>query len=158
MKKQILFLAFILLLLMGCQNVNTDTSTTIQNTEVTAPDTEGDNISDSDLDNIYYAINDMNITDSNVNSIPLYINLDKDSVAIFKYTNTADYGVTVTIKGVTDNSVYKKIEIPANSDKDIRFAPGSSLNEGESSCYTIDIYCSEVNLRGNITLQSATLK
>lgn len=158
MKKQILFLALILLSLAGCQNVNTDTSTTIQNTEVTAPDTEGDNIPDSDLNNIYYAINNMDITDSNVNSIPLYINLDKDSVAIFKYTNTANYGVTVTIKGVTDNSVYKKIEIPANSNKDIRFAPSISLNEGESSCYTIDVYCSEVNLSGNITLQSATKK
>ena len=156
MKKQILFLTFILLLLIGCQNADTDTA--IQNTEVTAPDREGDNIPDSDLDKIYYAINNMDISDSNVNSIPLYINLDKDSVAIFKYTNTADHGATVTIKGVTDNSVYKKIEIPANSNKDIRFAPGISLNEGESSCYTIDVYCSEVNLMGNITLQSATKK
>lgn len=54
MKKQMLFLAFILLLFTGCQNAGTDTDSLIQSTEITAPE----NITKSKeklLDKHYYS-------------------------------------------------------------------------------------------------------
>lgn len=158
MKNQLIFLTFILFLLTACQSTATAEPSAVQTTQAVTPDTQGDNIPDNELDHIYYLINNMELSNSNINSLPLYINLDKDSVAILKYTNKTDYTTNVTIKGITDSNVYKKIEIPANSEKEIRFSPYATINEGETSCYTIDLYCSEVNLSGTLTLQSAVKK
>lgn len=154
MKKQILLLA-VFLLLSGCQSINSNSESIVQDTEVLTADSEGDNIPDDELGQISYVINNLDLSASNVNSMPFYIKLDKESVGILKYTNNADYKVTITIKGVTDSTVYKKIEVPANSEKEIRFSPSDSINENESSFYTIDMHCSEVNLNGILSLQSA---
>lgn len=158
MKRLILILSTFFLLLTGCQNINSNNKSNIQNTEVLTADSEGDNILDNELGEISYVINNLDLSNSNVNSLPFYIKLDKDSVGILKYINNADYKVTITIKGVTDSTVYKKIEVPSNSDKEIRFLPSYSIKENESSFYTIDMHCSEVNFNGILSLQSALKK
>lgn len=158
MKKQIIFLSVVFLLLTGCQNIVTNNESTVRNSEVLTADSEGDNISSNELGQISYVINNLNLSGSNVNSLPFYINLDKDSVGILKYTNNADYKVTITIKGNTDNNVYKKIEVPANSNKEVMFSPSDSINTNESSLYTIDMHCPEVNFNGILNLQSVLRK
>lgn len=154
MKKRIIILS-VFLLLTGCQNIHSNIEPVIQNTEVSTADSQGDNISDDELGQISYIINNLNLSNSNVNSLPFYIKLDKDSVGILKYINNADYKVTITIKGVTDSRVYKKIDVSPNSDKEIRFSTSSFVKENEASFYTIDIHCSEVNFNGILTIQSA---
>lgn len=155
MRKQIIFLSVFFLLLTGCNNTVANNKSTVQTTEVSTSDSNGDNIPDNELSQICSVINNLNLSQSNVNSLPFYINLDKGSIGILNYTNNADYKVNITIKGTTDTALYKKIEVPANSSKEVKFSPSNSVKTNESSLYTINMHCSEVNFDGILNLQSA---
>lgn len=145
-------------MLTGCQNNTQNIKTSVQGIENTIPDTEGDNISFDELEQISYVINNMDLSSSNVNSLPFYITLTNGSVGIVTYYNNANYAVNITIKGASDTSVYKKITVPAKSTKEIKFSPSRNLSNDITSIYTIDIHCSEVNFDGSLTLQTALRK
>lgn len=82
MKRQIIFLSIFFLILIGCQSINSNNESIVKDTEVLTADSEGDNIPDNELGQISYVINNLDLSASNVNSLPFYIKLDKESVGI----------------------------------------------------------------------------